>query len=163
MTQETIGFDSEQPSIFVNIEWAEEALRRAIVKRLLYWLEVFNQQHRIATVNWSEATDRLNCTVDVAYDRIIFGVNLKRIMAESDPEELDWDLCHEVAHVVTWPLSQLASDILDRLEAEDIGAANCNDWQKRIERAEEYVTTLVERAVIGAYNAGRNEHEDGDT
>jgi hypothetical protein len=148
----SIKFDPENGgNPMEQVGESHEKLKTFIRERLLHWLWVYNQSHRDARISWDEGKDRLNCYVNTAYDDIDFGVNLERVINESDDYDLNEDLCHEVAHVCTWPLSKICMKLMKRLENAGLSGEELETLQDDVEDAEEYATTQVHRAVMRAY------------
>ena len=148
-------------SVLDNSDDRTEALKEEIRDLCRFWLEVYNFRGDF-TVEWTTGkADQATCDHDTEYDAALLTFNVGRIW-ELEPDMLRELVCHEVAHIPTWPLWEVADDLLDRLTREGIARGEAEKWQTDIRRAGEYVTTMVHRAVSRAYNAGeRAGREEG--
>lgn len=154
-----IAFRPENgPSGLERAESVAQQIRDEIDDLCQEWLEIYNQHHRDVIRRWLEGSheDMANCGHDTEYDVVEMGFNVGRIMADL-PQDRDLRelVCHEVAHIPTWPLWEVCEDMLDMLAEAGLSERELKDWAKRIKRAGENATTRVHRAVMRAYNAKR--------
>jgi len=152
---------AEAVSLLNNSEARNEALKEEIRELCRFWLEVYNFAGDF-TIEWTTGkADQATCEHDTEYDAALLTFNPGRIW-ELEPDMLRELVCHEVAHIPSWPLWEVADDLLERLVREGIARGELEQWQKAIRRAGEYATTQIHRAVSRAYNAGeRAERERG--
>jgi hypothetical protein len=152
MTIEIAFYSDEEPILEGGGE-KEAAVRDEIKRMLGYWLSVCNVHTPVVKVYWIDGAekDRATCEVDHEYDELHFEFNVARIMAELNAEELFGEVCHESAHVLTWPIWRIANQLLDRLVTENISEGELKKWREDIRDAGELSTTWVHRAILRAW------------
>jgi len=162
MSIEIAFYPDDDGRVLDRVGADEEALRREIKEQLGYWLHVCNVHTPDVRVHWiaGDSKDRATCEVDNEYDAIHFEFNIGRILAELTTDELFEEVCHEVAHILTWPLWRVAYQLVDRLSAENASAGELKKWRDDIEDAGERSTTFVHRSLLRAWKVGQDNVED---
>jgi hypothetical protein len=157
-----IVFKPEHCGPFEDVTF--DQIKEQIDGLIFHWLGIYNQQHRDVRRNWigGPGADAANCEFDSEYDEVVFGFNPGRIISEMDEEELDETVCHEVAHIPTWPLWKFGERLIKRLSQLGLDADELNNLRDDLKEAGEYSTVQVHRAVMRAYNA-KDDSDRSDT
>jgi hypothetical protein len=140
----------------------EAALQEEIRNLIKNWLFVCNVRSAEIKLHWCRGPekDRSSCSVDSEYDVIHFEFNIGRILGELSTEELFEETCHEVAHVLTWPLWKVSDQLLRRAAHDGMSEAEINKWKEDIREAGEQSTTFVHRAIMRAYECAQERKAD---
>lgn len=146
-----------QSARMTEVDDVRNALRLNLERLAHNWITIYRLQTKDREIYWlhGQEPEQASCEVDADYDLIKLYFNLDRIFSEVAPTEQSELVCHEVAHVTTWPLWELCDDLIGRLREENVSDAELAKWEKDLRRAGERSTTRVHRAVFNAYRINR--------
>ena len=113
-------------------------LREALKEKVAKWRPVLGLNDWKIGVKFNERQHMATCTADPEYEQATLHFNVRRIRAEVPANQLDELVVHELTHCLTWV----------------VGDALPDDDKTAREKADELLTTRVERSVIRAYQLG---------